>query len=165
MQLWTAQHRAVVEVLEETGRLVGEWDRVEPSLCPVYQVMVAEMLRRGIDCEGRPPVWAWAEPDTRDIRVLETARLLLSDNDFDRGAVVLDLDVPDEYVLRSSYASWNEVHFGFLSGERPPAMNWSIAPDEESDPDACRIQACLPMVHRSWVRGIRPIDPLWTFTG
>lgn len=161
MRLWTAQHRDVVGVLERTGRLVGDWDLVPASWRPAYRVMAAEMGRRGIDCAGRPPVWAWPEPDTQDSRVAVTARLLLSDLQFAAGVVVLDLEVPDVHVLRSSYSAWNLLLCGFLDGEPSPAMDWAIAPEEENDPDQVSVQACLPLLHRSWVRGIRPIEPLW----
>ncbi|WP_433859287.1 DUF3841 domain-containing protein [Streptomyces kronopolitis] len=159
MRLWTAQHRDVVGVLDRTGRLVGDWDLVPSSWRPAYRVMAAEMARRGLDCAGRPPVWAWPEPDTRDSRVELTARLLLSDLQFAAGVVILDLEVPDAYVLRSSYSAWNDLLCEYLDGARSPAMDWAIAPEEENDPDRVRVQACLPLLRHSWVRGIRPIEP------
>lgn len=104
MRLWTVQLRAVIEELERTGFLVGDWKYVEPSWRPAYRVMTDEMLRRGIDCEGRPPVWAWMGADSGEENVLMTARMLLSDADFDSGVGVVDVEVPDELVLRTSYS-------------------------------------------------------------
>ncbi|MBL1102743.1 DUF3841 domain-containing protein [Streptomyces coffeae] len=159
MRLWTVQPRAVVEGLERTGLLVGDWKHVEPSWRPAYEVMTDEMRRRGIDCEGRPPVWAWVGADSGEENVLVTARMLLSDEQIDSGVVVLDLDVPDNLVLRSSYSQWNELLSGVLSGEQSPAMAWSIDPEEEDTTEEFQVQACLPMLRRGWVRGIRPINP------
>lgn len=119
------------------------------------------MLRRGIDCEGRPPVWAWRGADSGEENVLMTARMLLSDADFDSGVGVVDMEAPDDLVLRSSYFQWNELLSRVLSGEQSPAMDWSIDPEEEDTTEEFQVQACLPLLRGSWARGSRPIDPLW----
>ncbi|MEU5211770.1 DUF3841 domain-containing protein [Streptomyces sp. NPDC020742] len=158
MRVWTVQPGDVLATLEQEGRLTGDWQRVAPGVRPAYEVMVAEMHRRGIDCGGRPPVWAWAEPDAGGERVLLTAQLLLSPVEWERGVVVLDLDVPDASVLCSAYGRWNDFLCDVLEGAPAPAMNWAIGPDDERGSD-CRVQACLPVVRASWVVGIRPLEP------
>ncbi|WP_433463177.1 DUF3841 domain-containing protein [Spirillospora sp. CA-128828] len=111
VRLWTVQHSAVLDSLETSGESVGDWARLPvASYRPVYDAMVAEMARRGLDCRGLPPVWAWLGPDTRDNAVAVTAESLLcpeTDEEYAR-YVVLDLDVPDEMVLLSSYGRWND---------------------------------------------------------
>ncbi|MFG2194240.1 hypothetical protein [Streptomyces sp. NPDC048639] len=158
MRLWTVQHHGAVPVLEKSGLLTGDWSRVASGLRPGYELMLAEMRRRGIDSAGRPPVWAWAGPDSRDGRVLETARSLLSPLEWEQGVVVLDLEVPDELVVTSAYGWWNDVLAAVLSGEPLPSMDFSTGPEDERE-DEFRIQAVLPLVRLDWVRTSRPLEP------
>ncbi|MFB9884576.1 DUF3841 domain-containing protein [Planobispora siamensis] len=157
MRLWTVQHRAVLEALEDTGELVGDWDRIMiRNYRACYEVMVAEMARRGLDCGGRPPVWAWTGPDTRDNAVALTAELLLcpqTPEEYARYAV-LDLDVPDDAVLLSSYGRWNDFTESIIMGGGSPEMDWSIGREELSG-----VQACLARVTSGWVLGARPLEP------
>ncbi|WP_214324579.1 DUF3841 domain-containing protein [Nonomuraea sediminis] len=164
MRLWTVQHRAVLKSLEDTGELAGDWTRVmSPSFSPAYREMVAEMARRGLDCAGRPPLWAWHGPDTRDDRVALTAELLLnpqSPQEYELYAV-LDLDVPDEFVLLSSYGRWNDFMEAIMfTRKSSPAMDWSIDPEEFGASISWRVQACLPRIAGTWVLGVRPLEPL-----
>jgi hypothetical protein len=121
--------------------------------------MVAEMARRGVDCAGRPPLWAWAGPDTRDDRVALTAELLVcpeSPEDYDH-YVVLDLDVPDEFVVLSSYQCWNDFLEALSTGS--PTMDWSIGPEEFDEPAYCGVQASFPRLRAPWVLSARPFEP------
>ncbi|MEW9552491.1 DUF3841 domain-containing protein [Nonomuraea sp. NPDC050783] len=157
MRLWTVQHRAVLASLEDTGELVGSWDRIMVrNYRACYEEIVAEMARRGLDTGGRPPVWAWAGPDTRDDAVALTADLLLCPRTPEEYAryVVLDLDVPDEAVLLSSYGRWNDFMEAVVMGEGSPRMDWSIGREEPGG-----VQACLARVAAGWVLGARPLEP------
>lgn len=162
MRLWTVQHRLVLQSLQDHGELAGDWARVlSPSYRSAYEEMVAEMARRGIDCAGRPPLWAWLGPDTRDDRVALTAELLLnpeSEEDYGR-YVVLDLDAPEEFVVLSSYGRWNDFLEAVLLGDGPPRMDWSIDQDELGEQTHGRVQACLPRVAGAWVVSTRPLRP------
>ncbi|MFC5824347.1 DUF3841 domain-containing protein [Nonomuraea insulae] len=157
MRLWTVQHRAVLESLEDAGELVGDWARIlvgDYRAC--YEEMVAEMARRGLDCGGRPPVWAWEGPDTRDNNVAITAEMLLCPETPEEYAryVVLDLDVPDETALISSYGRWNDFLEAIIMGAESPHMDWSIGQEELNG-----VQVCLPRVATGWVLGVRPLEP------
>ncbi|GAA2698094.1 hypothetical protein GCM10010412_093500 [Nonomuraea recticatena] len=150
----------VVEKLEQAGEVVGDWTTVTSrSYVPAYREMVAEMARRGIDCAGRPPLWAWLGPDTRDERVAVTAELLLCPEGPEEYAryVVLDLEVPDEFVVLSSYGRWNDFMEATLFGPSSPSMDWTIERSELAA--AGRVQACLPRLAEPWVLGVRPLEP------
>ncbi|MEU4544283.1 DUF3841 domain-containing protein [Nonomuraea dietziae] len=160
MRLWTVQHRVVLEKLEQAGEVVGDWATVmSPSYLPAYREMVAEMARRGIDCAGRPPLWAWLGPDTRDDGVALTAELLLCPEGPEEYAryVVLDLEVPDEFVVLSSYGRWNDFMEATMFGPSSPRMDWTIERSEFDD--AGRVQACLPRLAAPWVLSVRPLEP------
>jgi hypothetical protein len=156
------QHRAVLDSLETGGELAGDWGRLMvSSYQPVYEEMVAEMARRGLDCQGRPPVWAWLGPDTRDNAVAVTAELLLcpeTDEEYAR-YVVLDLDVPDEMVMLSSYGRWNDFMEAILLGGGPATMDWSIDQEELAGAGLNPVQACLPHLPARHVLGTRPLEP------
>ncbi|MFG1686159.1 DUF3841 domain-containing protein [Nonomuraea sp. NPDC049269] len=157
MRLWTVQHRAVLRSLEDASGLVGDWDRIMVrSYRACYEEMVAEMARRGLDGGGRPPVWAWAGPDTRDNSVALAAEMLLCPQTPEEYAryVVLDLDVPDEVVLLSSYGRWNDFMNAIMMGEGSPDMDWAIGQEEPNG-----VQACLTRVAAGWVLGVRPLEP------
>ncbi|MEU4407296.1 DUF3841 domain-containing protein [Streptosporangium sp. NPDC023963] len=157
MRLWTVQHRAVLKSLEDAGELVGDWDRIMAgNYRACYEEMVAEMARRGLDSEGRPPVWAWAGPDTCDNGVALAAEMLLCPQTPEEYAryVVLDLDVPDEVVLLSSYGRWNDFMYAIIMGEGAPDMDWAIDREELDG-----TQACLARVAARWVLGARPLEP------
>ncbi|GII95388.1 DUF3841 domain-containing protein [Sinosporangium siamense] len=159
MRLWTVQHHTVPAILETTGELAGDWAKIMvSSYAPAYREMVAEMARRGVDCAGRPPIWAWTGPDTRDADVVLTAELLLGPTTAEEYAtyVILDLIVPDEIVVLSSYGRWNTYLDAILFGEGPPYMDWTIDPHEQDEPG--RVQACLPVLKRSWVLNARPFE-------
>ncbi|MFE9775839.1 hypothetical protein ACFYOV_30110, partial [Streptomyces sp. NPDC005931] len=110
------------------------------------EVMTDEMRRGGIDCEGRPPVWAWVGADSGEERVLATARMLLSDAELQSGVLVLDLEVPGDLVLQSSYSHWCEFLDGTVSGDQSAAMDWSTDPDGGNTTLEFEIQACLPVL-------------------
>ncbi|MFC6085051.1 hypothetical protein [Sphaerisporangium aureirubrum] len=162
MRLWTVQHRAVLDVLEGSGELVGDWARMMiGSYRPAYVEMVAEMARRGVGCAGRPPVWAWSGPDTRDDRVALTAELLLCPEAPEEYAryVIIDLEVPGELVVLSSYGRWNDYLDAVLAGGGSARMDWTIDPEEFERSAYAGVQACLPRLDGQWVLSVRPFEP------
>lgn len=141
MILKTFQPRARLRELECTGRLVGDWDRVDPFYLPAYRDMVAAMEERGIDCQGRPPVWAWSGPVT-----LTDAFLLLDeDHDLRRGYVTITVDAPPELVLLSDYGAFNDA----LDARTP----WVPGPL----PTSVVLQAVIPYLDGAWVSGIESL--------
>ncbi|WP_443729308.1 hypothetical protein, partial [Sphaerisporangium perillae] len=73
--------------------------------------------------------------------------------------VVLDLDVPDEFVVLSSYGRWNDFLEAIFMSDSSPRMDWSIDQDELDEQTDGRVQACLPRVAGPWVLSIRPLKP------
>ncbi|MEV0587570.1 hypothetical protein [Nonomuraea sp. NPDC050310] len=157
MRLWTVQHRAVLAEL--AGGLTGRWERVIPTWLPAYAEMVAEMARRGVDCAGNAPIWAWPGPDDRGEQVQLTAELLVcprTPEEYEQ-YVILDLRVPEPLVVLSSYGRWNDFLEAQFAG-RPDAMDWTIDPGERKRSFTAGVQACLPRLDPAWVLGSR----VWT---
>jgi hypothetical protein len=107
VKLWTLQAPEVAAQLARGIDYRAGWARVIPSWIGAYEVMTAEMTARGIDCYGVPPAWAWpgwASPK----QALYTAELLLRFDQWAHGVVMLRLAVPDDQILCTSYAAWND---------------------------------------------------------
>jgi hypothetical protein len=163
-KLWSIQSAEAYEEINTTGRIVGDWNRIDdPLFAPAYRWLVQEMTNRSINLEGRPPVWAWAKkPDLRQGAHLP------------RGTkgVRIELDVPSNQVLLSDYAGWHSVlnnHFMALTDEEmekafadPPVYlqddvqrSWLRIFDLSLFPDGVA-QATFPSIERQHIVDVRP---------
>lgn len=118
MRLWTIQDWRAYLVLRRTGRLVGDWQHVEPYRVRAYRWVVRQMARRRIELHGRPPIWGWTKkPDLRQRGHLPPRV---------RG-VRLELDVPDDHVLCSNFDAWhavlNDHALSFVDAELDPGLS------------------------------------------
>lgn len=156
MRLWTLQAPEVVTALRATGVYRADWDLVVGNWRGAYAEMVAEMRRRGIADGDLPPVWCWPGRVWRRRAVRTSAGMLLGDHEWAHGRWLLQLDVPAEMTLASSYSLWNE-YLGYVIGvqDRPDRMDWSGARIDELD----ELQVCLPELRREWVVRGRPYRP------
>lgn len=67
--------------------------------------MVEVMAERGIDCRGRPPIWAWHS----DVRLWDAALLFDPQHELSRGFARMTFAAPAELVMVSDYGQWCEV--------------------------------------------------------
>jgi len=132
--LWTIQAPEVAAQLARGIDYRSGWARVIPQWIDAYEVMTAEMTARGIDCHGAPPAWAWpgwASPK----QALYTADLLLGIDQWAHGVVMLRLAVPDDQILCTSYAAWNDFLNPTLNRDGQPAtMDFRGVPLSKYDP-------------------------------
>jgi hypothetical protein len=115
--------------------------------------MTAEMTARGIDCHGAPPAWAWpgwASPK----QALYTAALLLGFDQWAHGVVMLRLAVPDDQILCTSYAAWNDFLGPTVNRDGQPAtMDFRGVLLSKYD----NLQTTIPQIKARWVRRARPM--------
>lgn len=134
-KLWSIQTAEAYEVIKTSGRLVGDWSRIDdPSFEPAYRWLVQEMTNRSIALEGRPPVWAWVKkPDLRQGAHLP------------RGTkgVRIELEVPAGQVLLSDFEAWHSV-----LGNRFHAINDDEVEKAFAEPPVYSQDD----VRRSWLR-------------
>lgn len=107
IRLKTFQSLERVRELESGDALVGSWAHVPRGWESGYCAMVNEMARRGISCDGRPPVWAWAGPVS-----LGDACGLLGEEDLARGFATVTFTAPRQLVLLSNYSPWCDALVG-----------------------------------------------------
>ena len=157
IKLWTFQHKDCQGILEDTGQLTAEWTRIGVNEHPSFEWMVAKMHERGMDCEGRPPIWAFLIDHGLDYPSVGSASALLSDFQIEEGPVVIEFHAPTEFVLLSDYGPWCEYCFGYPELETNLEAMFQI--DEHAPVDeGTSIQACLPLIKKSWVQRIQILD-------
>ncbi|WP_240772275.1 hypothetical protein [Nocardia sp. CS682] len=156
MRLWTLQAPEVVAAVRANGSYRASWELISPNLRPGFEIIAAEMARRGIDCEDAPPVWCWPGRGLRRSAIRRTANSLLGDHEWAHGRWLLKLDVPDELTLATSYAVWNDYlgyTCGFLDG--PEQMDWTGRLTSKWD----ELQVTIPELRREWIVRARPYPP------
>jgi hypothetical protein len=153
VKLWTIQAPEVAAQLACGRNYRADWARVDPSWIGAYEVMTAEMTARGINCQGAPPAWAWPGWATPK-QALYTADLLLGLDQWAHGVVMLRLAVPDDQVLCTSYAAWNDFMLPAVDRDgRPAAMDFRGVLLSKYD----SLQATIPQIKARWVRRARPM--------
>lgn len=133
MKLWTIQHINFYNQLQETGVAYTTvrsemWD----DNVWAYQLMVEQMKVR----IGEPPlpeittpVWAWFQYKSRK-KSKPTYHISSPEN---KTEVMLELEVPDEYVLLSSFVLWHHPLNGWdLSPKKERRMLWNEIDEFES---------------------------------
>ncbi|MEV6276549.1 DUF3841 domain-containing protein [Nocardia sp. NPDC051832] len=160
MRLWTLQAPEVIEALRATGRYRADWELVTTNWRGAFGDMADEMRRRGIDCAGVPPIWCWRGRARQRRAVRSTANSLLGYHEWAHGRWLVTLDVPDNQILATSYAAWND-YLGFRGGydtelvEGPHRMDWRGGLQSRWD----ELQYTIPELRIDWVRRARPYPP------
>lgn len=157
MRVWTFQPTAVTQLIRAQVRFTVAWHRAPRNWEPAYRWMARQMVRVGIPVGPNAPIWCWQRCAPRGgPPTLGTARALLSDSKLENPFSVLELEVPEEFVLLSSYIDWNEaLDFTIDTGSEPPDTHESMF-DPVTDPDD-DTQACIPFILESWIVASRPL--------
>ena len=142
----------------------ARWHRSGPAnpWNRAYRWMAKQMARRGLPTCGRPPIWAWPrERYYGGPPNFGTTYALLSEIELERGIWIIDLSVPSEFCVLSSYAVWNSVLDDFIAGKSivdvPQGLfgiqsyrfPWPCEPDS--------FQFTLPHIDSRWIRAFRPL--------
>lgn len=161
MKLWTFQSAELENLLDKYEVIHADWRLTPVNWRPAYQWMATEMERHGIALNGHAPVWAWhscgkwyGQP------TVGTARSLLTDYQLLNGIVNIELEVPDELCLLSSYGRFNElldevIDYGAIRHPECHYEMFSLPLEMEPNDD---VQAAIPCIRKEWIREIRPVD-------
>ena len=167
MRLWTYQHPAVLNTLQQGKRHLCSWDcESNQRWQNAYRWMAGQMNQHGIETGLHPPVWAWhsvnclgGKPDT------DCANALLTGFQLKQGIDLIELEAPDHLVLVSGYGPWNQILDRFMDGEIPDAQEAYDCFAVKIKPHRGRprryfrdIQACLPFIEPSWVISWETLD-------
>lgn len=158
MKVWTFQSLSAGKLLKEDDTYYASWTFVQKSLVPAYQWVVKQMEFKGLSPNGHPPIWVWYKyGGSRTKFKNNAARDLLSEDEIKAGIYKIELDVPEQLCLLSSYFNWNvALDFTLATGLSPDSI-FSPMLDKNSLDGQKNIQGCLPCILRHWIIGISPL--------
>lgn len=159
MKLWTIQHWKVVDALSPLYR--ASWDFTPQNFRSAYRWMIHHLAKHSqMDAV---PVWCWHSCNGK-LSVgptVDTASSLIGDwKYFAHQMRVIELDVPHELPLLSSYYEWNQLLDEALETQQTPDFNSphiSMFDSPLIKHDADDIQAVLPLIEKHWVLDIRAL--------
>ena len=151
-RLWSFQSRLFVDKLNLEGIATPDWQDLLPSVRLAYEWM-ANQLSLKTKCETNlPPIWAWAMFDNCVEPNLEAGRQLLSQNELNRGVVLIEFDAPAALTLLSCYEIWNQFLDLAIDLERAPEdLDWLRMFSSATIRNSPTIQAVLPHIEKDWV--------------
>ena len=136
LSLVSFQPLSRVAQLHREGVLRGDWAHVPGGWDRAYRLMSARMTALGIECDGRPPMWAFPGR-----RTWGDAFGLLGEHDLEIGYAALTFTAPTELVLLTDYDEWcDALRSGRWAGDTIPL---SRAAERG-------LQATLPRIELGW---------------
>lgn len=176
MKLWSIQNRAYFESSSDES-LTCDWKFTPENWRFAYRWMVEQWSIRVGTERLDAPIWCWhscngqhGAPPT-----VGTVAMLMGDWEYYAASmVILELAVPDEIVLLSSYSRWNNAVDDALD-LKSQRIRTGVFSDMFDSPlmkhATDDIQAVIPRVHPSWIVDIRLVPdedsdwdkPFWGF--
>src|SRR5688500_16627248 len=110
MKLWTLQRDCVADNLAK--RYVADWQYTSHNFRAAYRWMTHHLALHVCSVSAAAPVWCWhsCEGELGRGPTVQTAAMLMGDwGYYAHQTRVVELNVPDELPLLSSYWAWNEL--------------------------------------------------------
>jgi Domain of unknown function (DUF3841) len=156
IRLWTFQRVTILDALRRDDPYRARWDFTPMNWRVAYRWMASQLSKRVGHIYQSPPVWCWHSCNGKEGAppTVGTARLLLSDYDFEQGMVMLILSVPEELTLLSSYFGWNQllehviVHRSLPRSRRRRRRMFEATLLKHGSDD---IQAAIPHLRSEWI--------------
>ena len=156
-RLFTFQRKPVLDLFDENERYVPTWQGtgVAGRHRVAYEFVSSHMRKIGLSDGLAPPVWTF-ETDPGELELL--AVMLLSDHELAQSDyVTLELLVPENLILRTSYTAWCDLYFACLeTGEIEDDGKWLDCNPSDEHPSHTA-QAILPYITKRWVKNVVPL--------
>lgn len=159
VRLWTLQQAAVVPALKGPGAYRASWPETPANWRIAYEWMAKQLVKVTNCATSDAPVWCWHSCNGKlgAAPTVGTAAFLLSEYQIGQGMVAVELAVPVQFVLLSSYNAWNSFLDFVIVNQRLPrnqrrARRMFAEPMFKHDTDD--IQAVIPFIESKWVRGV-----------
>lgn len=160
MKLWTVQER---QLLQGNGDpIVSTRLNDEPYWRLSYSFMASFYEKEKGHKLARQLIWAWFDNthfSNRDDQ-LDMVSTVESSAEHLRTKCVLNLIVPDELPLLSSYSKWNRLMEYCADFNQTPSchQDWAGMFDLSNIQNHDYMQAVLPMIKRSWITSVEDIN-------
>jgi hypothetical protein len=159
VRLWTFQQATVVPALKGPTTYRASWPETPANWRIAYEWMAKQLSEATNGAANDAPIWCWHSCNGRlgNAPTVGTAAFLLSEYQIGQGMVAVELAVPVEFVLLSSYHAWNSFLDFVIVNQRLPknhrrARRMFANPLFKHDTDD--IQAVIPFIEPTWVRGV-----------
>jgi hypothetical protein len=159
VRLWTFQQAAVVPALKGPEAYRAPWTETPANWRIAYEWMAKQLAEATKSAANDAPIWCWhsCNGQLNAAPTVGTAAFLLSEYQLGQGMVALELAVPAEFVLLSSYNAWNSFLDFVIVNQRLPknqrrAQKMFAEPMFKHDTDD--IQAVIPFIESAWVQGV-----------
>jgi hypothetical protein len=159
VRLWTFQGAAIAAALKGPSAYRASWDETPANWRIAYKWMAQQLAAATNDTSAAAPIWCWHSCNGHlgAAPTVGTAAFLLTGCQLGQGMVAVELAVPAEFVLLSSYHAWNSFLNFVIVNQRLP-KNHRRARRMFADPlfkhDTDDIQAVIPFIEPAWVQGV-----------
>jgi len=156
-RLFTFQRTPVLDLFDAHGCYQPTWfgTGIAGRHRIAYEFVSRHMCEIGLLHSLTPPVWTF-ETDPDELELLAT--MLLSDHELSQSNyVTLELLVPENFILRTSYSAWCDLYFSCLeTGRIEDDGKWlDCSPTDEYPSHTA--QAILPCILKTWVKNVAPL--------
>ena len=162
MKLWTIQAQTLLDAARNRV-LVADWERTPQNWRFAYRWMASQWKSRIGVTEINVPLWCWHSCNGVDgsAPTVGTLASLMGDwNYYATYMLVLELSVPDDLVLLSSYWRWNEAMNDAID-RRSEQIDTPRFIDMFDPPlikhDADDVQGVMPAIDYSWITDMRAL--------
>jgi hypothetical protein len=159
VRLWSFQRAAVVAVVRSSGVYRADWADAPKNWRMAYEWMADQMVEATNHKSADAPIWCWHSCNGKigSPPTVGTATALFGSVESVQGMVTLELAVPSEFVLLSSYHEWNAFLDYVIVEKRLPNTRRKyrkMFAEPLLKHDADEIQAVIPFIDSAWVRGV-----------
>lgn len=164
VKLWTLQFKPVVDQLETRDTYYASWRYTVKNYRIAYEWMMEQLQHQTSVNMDVPPVWCWhscngqwGSPPTAD------TALSLDSRFGEQPGFILELMVPEELTLLSSYYAWNRVLDYVYDHQAiprsPHRRRWLFQPPlikHQTDD----VQAVIPCLQWNWITQMAALEQL-----
>ena len=160
MKLWTVQEISLLE--GQADPIISTRTTEEPYWLLSYGVMHDFYKRTKSRTPTSPLIWTWHDSNyfSYQDEQLDMVSTVESDVEHLKTKCVINLNVPDDIPLLSSYSKWNRLMEYCATFNRAPSCleDWTGILEVNNIADYDYIQAVIPEIQRSWIVDIVDLD-------
>lgn len=160
MKLWTVQEK---EILTTTGNFIYCTRPAEESYWRISYEFMARYYEQLKNVHLKYPlIWAWSDGNffSNEDHQLDAVSTVESSVEYLSSKCVINLEVPDNIPVLSSYSKWNRLMEYCMTFNKAPTSleDWEGLFDLLDIAEHEFIQAVLPHIDRNWISGVEELN-------